>query len=62
MKRIRKTYGVPARIGMRVYYKPKKKFGVIVGSQGMRLRIRLEGEKWFGSYHPTWEIDYDPVM
>jgi hypothetical protein len=57
---IRKTYGVPARRGMRVVYRGGKEAleGTIVGFRGAHLRIRLAGENAIHSYHPTWKIDY----
>jgi hypothetical protein len=32
--------------------------GIIVGSRGPYLRIRIEGEKNVLSFHPTWEMEY----
>lgn len=32
--------------------------GTIIGSRGGDLRIRLDGDKHPGNYHPTWELDY----
>lgn len=58
---IRKTYGVPARRGQRVRYAPegcKPREGVIVGSRGAHLRIRIGEDKRPGRYHPTWAIEY----
>ena len=62
MKYIRKTYKVPAKRGARVRFmgntNGKLQGGVIVGSKGPYLRIRLDGEKKIYSYHPTWELEY----
>jgi len=60
MEYIRQTYGVPAKRGMKITYtypNPSKQ-GVITGSSGAHLRIKLDGEKRAGRYHPTWEIQY----
>jgi len=58
MKYIRGAYNVPAYRGRRVAYMGK--MGVITGSRGHYLRIRLDGEKYSCNYHPTYEIDYSP--
>jgi hypothetical protein len=56
MEYIRTYYGVNAKRGGRIVYKNKS--GTIVGSKGPYLRIRLDGEKKIGNYHPTYEITY----
>lgn len=64
MTMIRQHNNVPAKRGMEVIYNgrvarggsPAK--GVITGSTGHCLRIRLAGEAHSGYYHPTWEIVY----
>lgn len=61
MEYIRKSYGVPAKRGMRVRYTghhsgPKE--GRITRSRGPYLLILLDGEKFSKPYHPTWEIEY----
>jgi hypothetical protein len=53
---VRAHYKVPAKRGMRVVADGKP--GVITGFAGARLRIRLDGEKYSGIWHPTWRIDY----
>lgn len=60
MDYIRKTYNVPAKRGGRVEYTHPKpaRMGTIIGADGARLRIRLDGEKFVGRYHPTWELRY----
>ena len=63
MEYIRKTYGVPAKRGGHVKVSIGKDRdipvdGVIVGSKGARLRIRIAGQKHILSYHPTWRIEY----
>ena len=55
---IRKHYNVPAKCGMNVIANGKK--GVIIGSRGAYLRIKLENE-FIGLFHPTWNIEYDIV-
>lgn len=48
---IRRYYGVPAKRGMRVTYQGKP--GVITGTSGPHLRVRLDGEKNSLPYHPS---------
>ena len=63
MKYIRKTYGVPAKRGVRVRYTgdPKPKDGAIVSSNGTYIRVRWDGQsKTDGPYHPTWKMEYLP--
>ena len=60
---IRNYYGVPAKRGARVRYTPDGNRqlahdGVIVGSRGAYLRVRMGDEKKIGTYHPTWEMEY----
>lgn len=57
IKYIRDTYKVPAKRGMRIIFEGKRR-GVITGAKGCYLRIRLDGGKHSGNYHPTWEIEY----
>lgn len=61
MNYIRRTYGVPAKRGGRVRYTGGLKgprFGTIRSARGGYLRIQLDGDKWTGNYHPTWELEY----
>lgn len=60
MQYIRDTYKVPAKRGGRVIYQGNGKDakGVITGSDGARLRIRLDGDKHSCIFHPTWKIQY----
>jgi hypothetical protein len=54
-------YKVPAKKNGRVEYTDSDgtaKPGTIVGVDGAHLRIRLDGEKRVGNYHPTWNIKY----
>jgi len=55
---IRRHHGVPAKRGMRVFYKHEGRYGTILSARGDYLRIRLDGDKWAGNYHPTWKLDY----
>jgi hypothetical protein len=59
---IRKTYGVPARIGSRIKYKPpyrKEEIeGTIKGSRGAYLLIQLDGCEGSLPFHPTWNLTY----
>ncbi len=56
MESIRQKYNVPAKRGMDVIAQGRK--GVIVGSKGLYLRVRVEGEKNIISFHPEWEMEY----
>lgn len=60
MRFIRDRYSVPAKRGARVLYTGEKvpQFGTIVAAKGSYIRIRMDGEKYVGSYHPTWEMRY----
>lgn len=60
MAYVRKTYSVPAKRGTRVEYAGgrEKRLGTILGTDGARLRIRLDGETNSGRYHPTWMLTY----
>lgn len=55
-KYVRDYYKVPAKRGMRVVANGKP--GTIIGFSGAHLRIRLDGEKYAGNWHPTWRIEY----
>jgi hypothetical protein len=60
MERIRKERGVPAKRGMRVRYWGSQglRLGTIRSARGGYLRIRLDGDKHSGNFHPTWALDY----
>lgn len=58
METIRKSRGVPAKRGMRVFYGHKGRHGTIKSARGGYLKIQLDGDKSAGVYHPTWELDY----
>ena len=63
MEYIRKHYGVPAKRGGIVRFAPDgnrtmETIGVIVGSRGARLRVRMGDEKKAGTYHPTCDLEY----
>ena len=54
-------YKVPACSGRRVRFTGSKEpvEGVIVGTNGLYVKIHLDGEsKPSGFYHPTWELEY----
>lgn len=57
---IRKTYGVPAKRGMRVLYTGcgRHEYGTITSAQGGCLRVKLDGRKHSDIFHPTWELTY----
>lgn len=61
LERIRSLYGVPAKRGARVVYFGDGKLarGVVTGSAHMYIRVRLDGERRSGRYHPTWMLDYE---
>ncbi len=63
-QRTRAYYGLPdwVRQGCRVRYtypSPARE-GVVTSftRTGMYVRIRLDGDKRSGAYHPTWELTY----
>ena len=63
MEYIRKHYGVPAKRGGKVRFTPDGNRhlaheGVIVGSRGAHLKIRMGDEKRAGIYHPTCDLEY----
>lgn len=60
LKYIRDTYGVPAKRGGRVEYIGNGVAiqGTITGSRGARIRVRLDGDRYSVTFHPTWRIRY----
>lgn len=56
MEYIRMYYKVPAKRGQKVVANGVP--GIITGSMGAHLKIRLEGQKSSSLYYPTWEIQY----
>lgn len=61
MAYIRNAYRVPAKRGGRVEYSGDKaapRLGKIIGADGARLKIRMDGQRVAGRYHPTWELRY----
>lgn len=60
MEWVRKTYGVPAKRGMRVVYTGggAPVSGTIRSARTGRLKIQMDGAKSAKSYHPTWELSY----
>lgn len=60
---IRKAYNVPAKRGVRVEYLASDgdlMDGTITGSKEALLRVRLDGAKRSGIYHPTYALKYLP--
>jgi hypothetical protein len=53
---IREKYGVPAKRGTRVTTETGKT-GVVTSGDGAHVRVRLDGEKHSGSWHPL-SLDY----
>lgn len=53
---IRKTYGVPAKRGMKVIADGKE--GIITGVSGAYLLIKVDGARFSRPYHPTWHMKY----
>lgn len=60
MQYIRDYYRVPAKRGGRVEFTGKAEpiMGTITGSNGAKLRIRLDGATVSLNYHPTWKLRY----
>lgn len=63
MQYIRSTYKVPAKRGVRVRMIPAggeafAQCGVITGSRGINLLIKMDGERKSQPYHPTWCLEY----
>lgn len=60
MDYIRRTYGVPAKRGGRIAFTGATKAaqGVIVGSRGAHLRVRMDDSGLTHSLHPTWMLVY----
>jgi hypothetical protein len=60
MEWIRKTYGVPAKRGMRVEYNGggRKEMGTIRSASNGKLNIQLDGINHTMPLHPTWELRY----
>ena len=63
MEYIRAHYGVPAKRGAIVRFTPDGNIhmaceGVITGSQGQYLRVRMGQQKRAGIYHPTCDLEY----
>lgn len=59
---IRKTYGVPAKRGGRIMYRPNapafRLMGTICSSDGAHLMVRMDHSREIIRFHPTWEIQY----
>lgn len=59
--KIRSMYGVPARIGGRIFFIDHEKFGTIKSTNGTHLRIRIDGESRSKCFHPTYNLIYLPT-
>lgn len=57
---INETYGLNIKKGDRVRYTGGKEAreGTITGTYAGKLKIKMDGDKSVGIYHPTWEIEY----
>ncbi|HHR5886691.1 TPA: hypothetical protein ACS7WW_003100 [Providencia alcalifaciens] len=57
---INETYGLNIKKGDRVRYTGDGdiKEGRIIGTHAGKLRIKMDGDKSAGIYHPTWELEY----
>ena len=60
MEWVRKTYGVPAKRGVRVEYTGEisPQIGTITSAKDGYIRVRMDGDNYSGIYHPTWEMRY----
>lgn len=59
MEYIRKTYNVPAKRGGKIKWLYHSfTDGIITGSKGACLRIKLATETRSKLFHPTWMIEY----
>lgn len=60
LRYIRNYFEVPAHRGTRVEFTGGKipKQGTIRGSEGMNLRILMDGEAFTSIYHPTRNLRY----
>lgn len=60
---IRKSYGVPAKRGMRILYTGcgRQEFGTVrSAASGGHLNIQLDGIRHTMPFHPTWMLQYQP--
>jgi hypothetical protein len=57
MDYVRRTYGVPARRGLRVTVDGKP--GVITRATHY-VFVRFDGTDYSRACHPTWRVDYAP--
>jgi hypothetical protein len=58
MDYIRRAYGVQVKRGDRATYTGcgKVEHGTVTGADGHYVRIRLDGHKHSGNFHPTWKL------
>lgn len=63
---INKSYKLNLREGTRALYSGEgragrgPRFGTVIGANGARVLIRLDGDEGSFPYHPTWRLEYDP--
>lgn len=58
-KNVELAQQVLARLPVRIICgNDKCRYGVITGSSGFRIRVRLDGERKSKLFHPTWNIEY----
>lgn len=57
---INETYDLDIKKGDRIRYTggAEIKEGTIVGTHAGKLKVKMDGEKDAGVYHPNWEIEY----
>ncbi len=53
---VRRFYDVPAELERRIVFDGRP--GVIVGAEGGRLLVWLDGDEHRVPVHPTWRVDY----
>ena len=61
MDYIRRTYGVPARRGGRIKFRPcqgLEKEGFVVAASGQYIRVRFADMRRTVLLHPTWRVEY----
>ena len=62
MDYIRRTYGVPAKRGAQILFRgvigQAGITGVVIGTRGHYLRVRMDATCLTWTLHPTWEVEY----
>ena len=56
---VKARYRVPVKRGVRVRVFDGRE-GRVTSGAGNYIRVRLDGEKRSGYWHPTWEMHYLP--